>query len=85
MVIPTNIETYLIVNLSDFILDFAFTINGLNASPTEQGQKLVENLLKDKLYTADKVWSFLGNHCDAINSEIPSKQVPFKVILSLIA
>lgn len=33
MVIPTNFKTYLILDPVDFILDFAFTIDGLNAPP----------------------------------------------------
>ncbi len=52
--------------------------------PTEQGQKLVEKLLKDKLYTMNEVGSFLRIHQDTIDLEIPDNQVPSKVILSLV-
>ncbi|KAK0452736.1 uncharacterized protein EV420DRAFT_1645587 [Desarmillaria tabescens] len=85
MVIPTNFETYMILDPTDFISDFAFTIDGLNAPPTEQGQKMVEKLLKDKLYMTDKVWTFLSSHHDAIPPSVHDDKVLAMVILSLIA
>lgn len=84
-VIPTNFEMYLILDPANFISDFAFTINGLTAPPSEQGQKIVEKLLKDKLYTTNKVWSFLSTHHDAIPPLVKDDEVLSRVILSLVA
>ncbi|KAK0463358.1 hypothetical protein IW261DRAFT_1427711 [Armillaria novae-zelandiae] len=81
--ILTSLDSYIVLDPSNFIMDFVFTINGLNALSDIQGQHLVEKVLKDKLYTTPKVWSFLQSHHDAIDPSIPPEDVPFLVILSL--
>ncbi|KAK0467572.1 hypothetical protein IW261DRAFT_1426506 [Armillaria novae-zelandiae] len=81
--IPTSQDSYLILDATDFVTDFIFTIDGINADPDQTGQSTVEKLLKDRLYTSQKVWSFLANHHDAINLTIPADEIPALVILWL--
>ncbi|KAK0477656.1 hypothetical protein IW261DRAFT_1565968 [Armillaria novae-zelandiae] len=81
--ITTNMDSYIVLDPTDFITDFVFTIDGLNAPSDIQGQRLVEKILKDKLYTTPKVWTFLQSHHDAIDASIPPEDIPFLVILSL--
>ncbi|PBK66455.1 hypothetical protein ARMSODRAFT_652785 [Armillaria solidipes] len=81
--LPTSLDSYLVLDASDFVTDFVFTIDGLNAQPDEQGQKIVEKLIKDKLYTSHEVWSFLHSHHDAIGPNYPVDKIPSLVILSL--
>ncbi|KAK0477679.1 hypothetical protein IW261DRAFT_1566064 [Armillaria novae-zelandiae] len=81
--LPTNHDSYLILDARDFVTDFVFTIDGINATPDELGQSTVEKLIKDKLYSSQKVWTFLTNHHDTINTAIPADEILVLVILSL--
>ncbi|KAK0472701.1 hypothetical protein IW261DRAFT_1424055 [Armillaria novae-zelandiae] len=81
--LPMNHDSYLILDARDFVTNFVFTIDGINATPDELGQSTVEKLIKDKLYPSQKVWTFLTNHHDAIDTAIPADEIPVLVILSL--
>ncbi|KAK0473335.1 hypothetical protein IW261DRAFT_1569749 [Armillaria novae-zelandiae] len=81
--LPTSLDSYQILDANDFVTDFVFTIDGLNAPPDEMGQRLVEKMAKDQLYVTNAVWAFLSNHHDAIDPSIPAADVPSLIILSL--
>lgn len=81
--IPTNFDSYIVLDPSDFITDFAFTVDGINAPPTLQGQCFIEKLVKDKIYASNKVWTFLRTHHDAIPSSFPPEEIPAIVIMSM--
>ncbi|KAK0433682.1 hypothetical protein EV421DRAFT_1376188 [Armillaria borealis] len=81
--IPTNFDSYIIMDPSDFITDFAFTVDGVDAPPTIQGQRLVEKLVKDKIYASNRVWTFLRTHHDAVGPAIPHERIPAMVITSM--
>ncbi|KAK0495051.1 hypothetical protein EDD18DRAFT_1106891 [Armillaria luteobubalina] len=81
--IPTNLDSYQILDTDDFVMDFVFTIDGLNAPHDKNGQKMVEKLLKDQLYVSAAVWSFLLNHHDTIDPSFPTNDIPSLVILLL--
>ncbi|KAK0496495.1 hypothetical protein EDD18DRAFT_1105609 [Armillaria luteobubalina] len=81
--IPTNLNSYQILDTDDFITDFIFMIDGLNAPHNENGQKMVEKLIKDQLYVSAAIWSFLSNHHDAIDPSFLTNDIPLLIILSL--
>ncbi|KAK0497127.1 hypothetical protein EDD18DRAFT_1351949 [Armillaria luteobubalina] len=53
--IPTSLDSYLVLDPTDFITDFVFTIDGISAPVDEQGQRLVEKFLKDKMHETPKI------------------------------
>ncbi|PBK88960.1 hypothetical protein ARMGADRAFT_1084067 [Armillaria gallica] len=81
--ILTNLDSYQILNASNFVTDFVFMIDRVSALPDDQGQKIVEKLIKDKLYQSATVWSFLQTHHDTIPLSFPIAEIPLLVILSL--
>ncbi|KAK0489654.1 hypothetical protein EDD18DRAFT_1110008 [Armillaria luteobubalina] len=81
--LPTTLSSYQVLDASDFVTDFAFTIDGVSAPPNEQGQQLVEKIVKDKLYQSPAVQAFLQAHHDAIDPLIPINKIPSLIILSL--
>ncbi|KAK0481335.1 hypothetical protein IW261DRAFT_1418436 [Armillaria novae-zelandiae] len=82
-IVPTNLDTYIILDPSNFVTDFTFTIDGLAVPPMEQGQLSVAKLVKDRLYASTRVWNFLHAHHDAIGPETPEDEIPAQVIMSL--
>ncbi|KAK0484264.1 hypothetical protein EDD18DRAFT_1361559 [Armillaria luteobubalina] len=79
----TSLDSYQILDVSDFVIDFVFMIDSLNAPSDEQGQKLVEKMIKDQLYMTSAIWTFLLNHHDTIDPSYPAADILALIILSL--
>ncbi|KAK0473527.1 hypothetical protein EDD18DRAFT_1117352 [Armillaria luteobubalina] len=69
--LPTTLNSYQVLDASDFITDFIFTIDG------------IKKIIKDKLYQSLAIRSFLQVHHNAIDPSVPINEIPSLVILSL--
>ncbi|KAK0489850.1 hypothetical protein EDD18DRAFT_1359167 [Armillaria luteobubalina] len=76
-------DSYIILDSSDFIMDFTFTVNGVDAPTSEQGQHFVAKLVKDRLYASNNVYNFLHAHHDTIDPSYTPQEIPGLVVMAL--